>query len=61
MKVSLSVVLEGKTQLEIVADIVTYADLSKLAKKITDNVASVKKLLPDVANKNIKRVKIEME
>lgn len=61
MKVSLSVQLEGKTALEITAEVVTYADLSKLAKKIEANVSGVKKLLPDMANKQVEKIKVEME
>lgn len=61
MKVVLEVTLEGKTGLEISAEVETFADLSKLAKKIDANVRGVKKLLPDVASKKLERVKIATE
>lgn len=61
IKITLGVVLEGNTQLDIKADVETFADLTKLAKKLQDNVSGIKKVLPDLASKKVEKVYIVTE
>jgi hypothetical protein len=61
MQVTLEVIIEGKTNLDVSADVETFADMSKLAKKITDKVNGIKKLLPDMASKKVENVRIVKE
>lgn len=61
IKVVLAILLEGNTQLDIKADVETFADLAKFAKKLQDNVTGIKKILPDVASKKVERLSIATE
>jgi hypothetical protein len=61
IKLTLGVVLEGNTQLDLKADVETFADLTKLAKKLQDNVSGIKKVLPDLASKKVEKVYIVTE
>ena len=61
IKLTLGVVLAGNTQLDIKADVETFADLTKLAKKLQDNVSGIKKILPDLASKKVEKVYIVTE
>jgi hypothetical protein len=56
MKVTLDVILDGKNTLSTSAEVETFADLSKLGKKLVANVAGVRKLLPDLAGSKVVKV-----
>lgn len=61
MKVTLEAVLEGKVTLAVTAEVVTFADLAKLARNISAKVAGVKKLVPDFAAAKVEEVRIVTE
>jgi hypothetical protein len=61
MKVTLEAVLEGKNTLAVSAEVEVFADLTKLAKKLQDHVAGVKKLMPDMAASKVEKLRISME
>jgi len=61
MKATLDAVLEGKNTLSVAVEIETFADLSKLGKKLQDHVAGVKKLLPDMAASKVEKLRVSLE
>jgi len=61
MKATLEAVLEGKNTLSVSAEVGVFADLTKLAKKLQDHVAGVKKLMPDMAASKVEKLRISME
>lgn len=61
MKVTLTATIEGKVDLDASAEVETFADLTKLAKKLTEKVAGVKKALPDFAGKKVEKVRVTVE
>jgi len=61
MKVTFIAVIEGKVKLETSAEVNTFSDLSKLARKLEGNVRGVKKTLPDLAEKAVESVKVTTE
>jgi hypothetical protein len=61
MKVTLEAVLEGKVSLTVSAEVTTFADLSKLGTALTNKVKGVKKILPDMADNAVEKVRIVTE
>jgi hypothetical protein len=61
MKVTLESVLEGKNTLAVSAEVDTFADLAKLARKLLAHVAGVRKLMPDMANAKVEKVRVVTE
>lgn len=61
MKVTLTATLEGKIDLDVTAEIDTFADLAKLGKKMGDKVIGVKRALPDLASKKVEKFRVAVE
>ena len=61
MKVVIEATLEGKVVLPISADVDTFTDLNKLATKLSQFVAGVKKVIPDLAARKVERVRVSTE
>jgi hypothetical protein len=61
MMVKIEATIEGKVNLDVRAEVETFADLDKLGKKLREKVAGVRKALPDMADKVILKIRLSTE